>query len=239
MSYYLSKYVGTYRVKSDIDMFTNDFPRDPLDRIEQNDVYIACNKGSKIYHYGHGVMVAYVPSLGRGRNILKSIGKSLGLDIESYYLESSKIKQFDYERFYKELEEQEIVFNIEETDSEVLWNFKDKNMNQVAPFLKPLTSGSSISPFSTRNLPKCKYSIPLEEMEEYREITDRVPKEDILLIAKATRSFISEYLPNKYKEYAKVDMNKLMKKKCLKGKEFIHSLGVWSDYIKYLTKLVK
>lgn len=86
MGYYLSKYVGTYRVKSDIDMFTNDFPRDPLDRIEQNDVYIACNKGSKIYHYGHGVMVAYVPSLGRGRNILKSIGKSLGLDIKNYFL---------------------------------------------------------------------------------------------------------------------------------------------------------
>ena len=36
--------------------------------------------------------------------------------------------------------------------------------------------------------------------------------------------------------YRGVDMKTYMRKKMLKGKEFIHSEGHWNDYLKYLRK---
>lgn len=233
MAYYLSKYIGTYRLKADIDLATNDFPREiETGRLEQNDVYIACQKGGKIYHYGKNVLVCYVPSLGRGRNILKAIGKELKLNVEDYYIKD-KPNIFDYEIFYSSLTNTGVVFDIEETDEEVLWKFKDKDIGFIASFMSPLTNGASISPYSTKNLPIKKYEIPKDLLAEYKEITSQ-NNVDILTIANLTKSFINDYIPSNYPKYKKVNMNKLMKKECLKGKEFIHSLGVWDDYIKYL-----
>ena len=95
----MHKYVGTYRVKSEIDQRTNDFCRNDKGELENNqDIYIKCAKGIRIYHYGGGILLVYIPSKGRGRNIIKN----------------ESIKDF--------------IFDIEETDSEVLFKFKDKNM---------------------------------------------------------------------------------------------------------------
>lgn len=234
MAYYLSKYIGTYRLKADIDLNTNDYPRDPESKhIEQNDVYIKCANGGKIYHYGHSTLVCYVPSLGRGRNILKKIATEIGINVNDYM----KNNLFDYNLFYKELNKNKTVFNIEETDSEVLWKFTDRNMKLMASAMQAQTTGANISPFSPKNLPKDKsYVIPPHEIEVYREITDAIPKENKLTIGRFTSNYISEIIPKKHKEYTKEDMKSLMKLKRLKGKEFIHSLGLWDDYIEYLRK---
>ena len=40
----------------------------------------------------------------------------------------------------------------------------------------------------------------------------------------------------KKKQYKSVDMKKLMRKKMLSGKEFIHEEGFWNEYISYLKK---
>lgn len=234
MAYYLSKYIGTYRLKADIDLSTNDFPREiESDRLEQNDVYIACQKGGKIYHYGKNILVCYVPSLGRGRNILKKIGESQGVILEDYYTGYNKQNIFNYDSFYKDLTKYEIVSDIEETDEEVLWKFKDKDIKFMTSFMLPLTIGASISPYSTKNLPIKKYEIPKENLAEYKEITNQ-KNIDILIIAHLTKSFINDYIPSNYHKYKKVNMSKLMKRECLKGKEFIHSLGMWDEYIQYL-----
>lgn len=234
MAYYLSKYIGKYRLKADIDFSTNDYPREvDTDKLEQNDVYVACQKGGKIYHYGGSVLVCYVPSLGRGRNILKKIGETLGLDLEKYTTKTKKASAFDLEEFYIDLESYKIVYDIEETDEEVIWKFKEKNSSFIIPFMNPLTSGASISPYSTRNLPIKKYEIPQEDLEVYKEITSQ-SNLDILVIAQITKSFINEYIPTNYQEYRNVNMTKLMKKERLKGKEFIHNLGMWSDFINYI-----
>lgn len=228
MAYYLSRYVGVYRVKSHIDETTNDFPRDEEGKLEQNDVYIKCEKGGQIYHYGHSTLVCYVPSIGRGHNILKQIGQDLGLDLSKYG------DSFNYEKFYSDLYAMKLVFDIEETDAEILWKFDNKNMNTIATYMKPLTSGASISPFSTKNLPKAKYTIPQTDIEKYRLLCKTYSNITPLQLASITSDFILNIIPKKNKKYKNTDMKALMKLQMLKGKEFAHSLGMWDEYIKHL-----
>ena len=57
--------------------------------------------------------MAYIPSIGRGHNIIKAIQEELGNDI---------------------------IYNIEETDSEILFRFNSKHMDELEKYLKPKTS---------------------------------------------------------------------------------------------------
>ncbi len=104
MNYYLSKYVGTYRIKTEIDKNTNDFCRDISGQLENNnDIYISCQNNIRIYHYGGSTLEVYIPSKGRARNIINGIEQKYGDDI---------------------------MFNIVETDAEVFCRFKDKNLTK-------------------------------------------------------------------------------------------------------------
>ena len=86
MAGYLMKYKGKYRVKAHIDHSTNDFPRDIYGNIDTDDLYIQCAYGNQIYHYGHSTLVAYIPSVGRGHNILKALATKLcGMNFEKGY----------------------------------------------------------------------------------------------------------------------------------------------------------
>lgn len=232
MSYYLSKFKGKYRLLSEIDKNTNDFPRDERGVIEDNDVYIKCRKG-KIYHYGRNVLVCYVPSLGVGRNILKLIANRLDIDLNKYFYEENNKNVYDYENFYNSLLDTKIIFDIEETDSEILWKFKDKDIELMAEVMQAQTNGADISPFSTKNLPKEKYEINTDDLRLYKEIKDSISKETLLSLGRLTNRFISEIMA-KNKLYKNVNMKELMRKKMLKGKEFIHSEGFWNEYLKFL-----
>lgn len=237
MANYLNKYKGKYRLKANIDMNTNDFPRDMNGKIEDYDIYIKCRKG-QIYHYGHSTLVCYCNSLGAGRNILKDLGNDLGIDISTCTTEKESkdgniYKIYDYEKYYRVLEDTKVVFNIEETDSEILWKFHDKNIELMTKYMLPQTSGASISPLSTKNLPKQKYDIPNANMKEYEEITKAMPEGSYLLISHLTNRFINDIM-SKNKAYKNINLKELMKKKMLKGKEFIHSEGFWSEYMQFL-----
>ncbi len=237
MANYLNKYKGKYRLKANIDMTTNDFPRDMNDKIEDYDVYIKCRKG-QIYHYGRSTLVCYCNSLGSGRNILKAIAEEIGINYREYTSEiqnknGETLKSYDYDTLYKLLEENGIVFNIEETDSELLWRFKDKDIELMTKYMQAQTSGSNISPFSTKNLPKQKYEISADDLNVYREITNSIPKDDLLTLSHLTKRFISEIM-TKSKQYKNINIKQTMKKKMLKGKEFIHSEGFWNEYLKFL-----
>lgn len=159
----------------------------------------------RVFSYGHGVLECYVPSLGRGHNIIKSIQSDFGEDI---------------------------IFHIEETDSEILFRFHAKNMKKLEKYLKPKTSGASISPFSTRNLPKNKeYKIPDEEFAMYKNNVAKIPKERILSLTHMTNYYLKSLVTKKNSwEDIKADMAL----KGLKSKEYIHSIGKWNDYITYL-----
>ena len=158
-----------------------------------------------MFYYGRNLLQAYIPSLGRGHNIVKYINENFGEDI---------------------------IFDIEETDSEILFKFNTKYADNIIPLLKPKTSGANISPFSSKNLPKNKdYKIPDEEFVTYKNIVAKIPQERILTITHTTNKFIKSLVTKKNTwEDIKADMAL----KGLKGKEYIHSIGKWNDYISYL-----
>lgn len=169
-------------------------------------MYIDCYNNGKIFHYGNRTLEFYIPSKQRGRNIIKMIKENLGEDI---------------------------IFHMEENDSEVLFRFNTKYMDDLEPYLKPKTNGSSISPFSTKNLPKTVYIIPDEDLEMYKSAVENIPKNQIITIAHTTNSFLKSLATKKNTwDSIKSDMSL----KGLRGKEYIHSIGKWDAYIKYLKK---
>ena len=183
-----------------------DFSRKINGTYEDIDMYIDCQYGNKVFHIGDNVLQAYIPSLIRGHNIIKEIQKN----------------------------NPSIIFNVEETDSEILFKFKYPNSNKIIPLLKPKTNGANISPFSSKNLPKNKdYVIPDEDLNKYKEIVRKIPQNRILDITHNTNNFIKSLSTKRNPiENIKADM----KLKGLKGKEYIHSIGKWNEYIKYLDK---
>lgn len=73
MAGYLRKYVGIYEVRADYDLDTNDFPRTIDGTLEPSfdDYYINCQNGIKIRHATGSTLSCYVPSVKRGKDILR------------------------------------------------------------------------------------------------------------------------------------------------------------------------
>lgn len=205
----IDKYKGVYRLKVEYDLDTFQFPRKLDGTYENIDVYIDCRFGNKVFHYGQNILQAYIPSIMRGHNVIKAIKKDYG----------------------------DILFDIEETDEEVLFKFKGKDGDKVIPLLKPKTNGASISPFSSKNLPVDKdYKIPDTQLALYKEIIQDIPKEKLLSLSYLTNWYLQKLETKQYNwDMIRADM----RAKGLKGKEYIHSIGRWDDYINYLHKEVE
>ncbi len=232
MNYYLSKYVDKFRVKSEIDQNTNDFCRDIHGQLCNNsDIYIKCACGVKIFHYGGDMLDVYVPSIGRGHNILLEIARRQGISYEDR----------NYLRIYKELKESKIVIYIEENDIELIFRIKDKNLESIIDILKPQTSGASISPFSPKNLPQGKgdnkYQYTPTQIIEYEEIINDIPKEDKLIIGQLNNQFLKDILSKKLRQdlpHIKADM----KKKMLKTRDYIYLMGYEKEYLNYIKEKI-
>lgn len=203
----MSHYKGKYRIKCEWDKATNQFPRKLDGTYEDIDCYIDCYKNIKIYYYGRSVLEVYIPSIIRGNNIIKAINDELG----------------------------NIIFDIQRTDTEVLFKFKTKDIDALEKYLKPKTSGSSISPFSSKNLPKNKeYKIPDEELLSYKNIIEKIGRKRILDISHKTKDYL-KFLATKNNTWD--DIKADMALKGLSGKNYIHSIGKWDEYINYLEKM--
>jgi len=196
---YIEKYIGKYRVVSEIDVEREDFPRDSTGALDSNDLYIKCSKGNKIWHYGGTCFTAYIPSTFRGKYAIKKLAQ-----------------------------ENIPISNVEETDAELLFRFDEKYMDQVAELLKAQTNGAPISPFSVKNIPKSDYEIPAEDLERYKKITAKVPKDHILDIKIITGQFMEKMLRFDYKS----DIKRLR----MKNKQYIHFKGFWDEYLMYLER---
>ena len=164
-NYLLSHYKGIYRLKTEPDQSTNTFPRKLNGTLEDIDIYIDCQNNNRIFSYGHGILQAYIPSLIRGHNIIKSISEQFG---------------------------NEIIFDIEETDSEVLFKFNAKYDDRIIPLLKPRTIGSNISPFSSKNLPKTRHEVQSEKLSIYKNIINRIDRKDSIIITKINNKFLKQ-----------------------------------------------
>ena len=218
MSNYMMKYKGSYRLLPVIDQSTNDFPRDSNGNIEDDlEIYVSCQNGNRIEYYGlndsrRAVLLAYVPSLGRGRNIKKALKKQ-GVDILFY----------------------------DESDEEVLFHFNATDIETVATLLKAKTSGANISPMSKRNLPKVKLELPEEDMAAYKDIVDKVDKNDKLLIHRITTEFLDNVLAKELRPKGtrkpydyKTEMKKL--KLASDSKGYIWTKELWNEYLEFLEK---
>lgn len=204
IAYLYDKFKGIYRLKVPIDSHTNDYCRKLNGTYEDVDMYIDCQFGNKVFHFGGSILQAYIPSLQRGHNIVKAIQQS----------------------------NPSIIFNIEETDSEILFKFKYINSDSIIPLLKPKISGANISPFSLKNLPRNKdFKIPDDKLTQYKQIVSKIPPEKLLTIGRMTNSFLQTLVTKKNPwENIKADM----RLKCVKGKEYIYIIDKWDEYLKYL-----
>ena len=215
---YMMKYKGKYRLLTPIDQETNDFPRTPNGDVEEDlEIYITCQHGSKIYAYGtdgHKEMqlAAYVPSLGRGRNVRKAMDKE-------------KIEYYAYD----------------ETDEEVRFLFSSNDIEKVAKLLKAKISGANISPMSKRNLPKNNnVIIPDDDMAIYRNATSSINSNNMAKLKSINKVFMDDVLAKRLKENPrarkpfdyKTDMRRLML--AGKTKEYIWVKGLWKEYVDYL-----
>lgn len=206
MSRYLQdKFVGTYRVLAEYDQLTNDYVRNELGLIDPSFDDL------------------YIPCSGGGR--INYVGKG----VLQYYTQKLRKGKLILDRIKTEKSELlNLVFDITETDSEFAFSFKANNLYQLERYLRPKTSGARISPFSVKNLPKNRYVIPKSDLSSYQTIISRYYTDDngimLFRIANHTQSFLKT-IP-KYTE--------LQKKYGLKGKQFIHKIGLWDQYLNYL-----
>ena len=228
MARYLQRYVGTYRVLAEYDKATNDFPRIPegcnkgmLDP-SFDDLFITCRAKGRIYHVGGSNLQYYCPSLGRGHNIVKRIYTDIIGEIK---------EPFDYESLYNELTKDGLIYDIEDTDSEVLFKFKAKNIDIIAKYVEPKTSGASINPFSRKNLHREKYVIPSEDLALYKEITAVIPKEGMRVYIDMNKAFLDSIKGKKHKDN---DIKKDMQKSGLKVREYIHKINKWNEYMTFI-----
>ena len=140
-SYLITNYKGKYKLQAEIDRQTGDFCRDENGKLDNyNDIWIVCNGKGKVFHYGQSVLQYYIPSLGKGHNILKAICEDQIGSIDKFITTSTcedkngnvkESKIFDYQLMYAKLSDKGIIYNIEETDSEVLFKFKANNFNVI------------------------------------------------------------------------------------------------------------
>lgn len=206
-NYLILHYKGKYRIKCDYDENTHQFSRKLDGTYEDIDCYISCYNNIRIFYYGKSILEVYIPSKLRGNNIIKSISESLGDDI---------------------------IFDISSSDSEIMFKFKAKYIEILEPYLKPKTSGASISPFSSKNLPKNKdYKIPDEDLSKYKSIVQKIGQKRIIELTHMTNNYLKS-LVNKNKKW--VDIKTDMALKGLSGKNYIHSIGEWDNYIKYILR---
>lgn len=196
MSYLTDKFKGVYRLKVPIDKNTNDFPRKPNGQYEDIDMYISCQHGNMIFHDTGSTLLAYIPSLQRGHNIINTIQEeNLGN-----------------------------VYDIEESDSEVLFKFLYDDSDKIIALLKPRTSGANISPFSARNKKEINYNIPEYDLKKYKDTISKL--KDIIYLSKINNIFLKEYLSEtELKLYKSIRMKPLY---------YIHSIGKFDDYISFI-----
>lgn len=219
MANYMMRYKGKYRVLCELDMDTNDFPRNSDGKIDDDvGLYIPCKYNGKIYAYGregkYMQLCAYIPSRTRGRNIKKQMDKD-------------KVPYHHYD----------------ETDEEVSFLFPSTEIDIVAKLVGAKVSGANISPFSTRNLSKNKdIQIPEEDMGKYRNIVKTINKNNMYQIRIVTNNFLNNVLQRKERKKDKnfdwkVDSKRMKLSRQLK--EYIYMKGYWNNFISYFQKNIK
>ena len=246
-----------YNLMAEVDMRTKDFCRDDNGNLENYlDVWIQCQGKCKIFHYGASTLEFYCPSLGRGRNILKDIFTYEFGTLDKFIskrestTKTGEVKEsiiFDYDSFYEEFKKSKLIFDIEETDEEVLFKFKAKNLETLEPYVKPKTNHAGRSPYSIKNLREqlgIKKSqkieeIPSNEINKYKEITSVIDKGNISVYNNINDGFLAVLSA---KNNSDIDTFKAkIKESGMTFKGHMFSLGeeTWNEYLEYTKNYLK
>lgn len=244
MDYYLKKYIGKYRVVTELDLKTGDFCRDHNDNLcNDQDIYIKCSHGIRVSHYGEDILEVYIPSIGRGRNIIKdiyAIAYPEKTQKEKYETKNGNIREniiiLDPAHFIDHEHENDILLDGYETDEEVIFKIKDDDLDKIIHLLKPVISGASISPFSSRNIKKeyNEYPYTDEQIERYKNTISAVPKEDMLFINLWNKEFLNTTVKKELR-FANIEqLNIDMKNGKRKTRDYIYYHGFEDKYISFM-----
>lgn len=219
-NYLITHYRGKYKIVPDVCLDTNDFAREPDDTYDEDMVYISCYNGVKVYYWGlnesrRGVLVAYIPSRQKARNVKKEMKKK-------------KIEIVDYD----------------ESDEEGMIKFLASDAETVIEMLKPYMSGLKTQVFSTKNLPKSDVNLPEECANKYKMLSSKVGTAGMSIIRDANKAFLTDVLEKGLRKKLKDkkfsvqdDMRK--KKMSRQLKEYIWSQGYFDEYLEYLAKEIE
>ena len=220
---------------------TSDFIREEDGKLDQSfgDFYIDCKNDIEIKHGVDDILSCYIPSIPRGKNVLKKI-----------YTDNIKKDpdKITIEAICKKLLHDEILTDIDITDGEVYFTFKNTKTEYIASLVGARTSGITIQPFSIKNLPKTHYEIPKSDIDRYTKFVKTLPKKimtkkdkdgkeikiemaDGALIMAMMRDFEKIILEYKSKKF---NINEEQKKSGIRGKEFIHSIGLWDEFLEFM-----
>lgn len=158
----------------------------------------------------------YIPC-SRGKSVIKHTYEKDILVI-CFYGKASTAKNV-----YTELKDKykNIYLKFERIGEDGLIYFNADDIKKIATIIKPKTSGASIKWNSNRNLPKVEYEIPKVDLDRLAKITKNLTKTQKMQFG---RKVSSEFL----------DSHKIkdeQKQSRLSPKEFIHSKGLWDDYM--------
>lgn len=241
-NYLREKFVGKYRVLAHLDLEKHDFPRNANQDIDScyADFYIPCRGDTEIHHGIGDNLWIYFPRGGIGKNVLRSIYKE---NFDDGFEESKLKDKRYYDKLISMVESTGLVSEIEILDNEVDFFCPVENIDVIAKFISPRTSGAKIDPLSTKNLMTSKYNIPEKDMMKYDEVVKHLPHVERTMRGR-TFNTVNPYIMKTINAEFKKEIQKKkgknfsiksdMVSKGLKGKEYIHSIGMWKEYLQYI-----
>ena len=213
-NYLTTHYKGKYRVRAHYDQSTNDFVRDVDGNLDDSfgDFYLLGKSGIEIKHGTGSELACYIPKLGTGYNIIREYCKvTTGKEIKNVNKAIETLKKAGY------------MNDCDILSEEVFFMFDAKYLDTLAPIIQLRTSGASISPFSTKNLPKAPYEIPKKDMDKYKKVRGDLTG---LQISRLQNDFVKENLGD--------DATSKMRLEKLKANQYMHKHGYWDAYCKYI-----
>ena len=221
MDNYLSQhYKNQYRVRAHYDLSTNDFIRDSDGNLDNDfaDFCLSGRNGIEIKHGYGSELACYIPKLQLGNNILKSY----------YDATIGDHGKKSVDKIASELIKNGYANEVDVLSAEVWFTFDAKYLDTLAPIVKLKTAGASMSPFSTRNLPKAPYTIPKKDMDKYKKAKGELTG---LQIGRLQDEFIKKFMPENFRSE--------MRKEMLKANQYIHKIGEWDNYCKWIKENAK
>lgn len=211
-------YCGKYRVKARYDLETEDFPRDENGFIDEeyDEQYIPCRRGEIRHTYrnvrGKDILVWYCDAVKTGHNVYKEL-------IEKY-------PEVEWEV------DEELGFD---NSYDVMIYFEASEIDKIASVVGARKNGASIKPYSIKNLPKVPYTIPETDLNQYNKCIETFGFvehiEKVHFLQEVNKAFASKYDAT-HKE--KTNFITKQRNSKLKFKEYVHSVGLWKEYIDFL-----